>query len=183
MASNRDTTATDAYLDRPVNPHRLAAILDHAGRRILDAGCGNGAYVLRLIDQYDIHGLDTDEYPTWSSHPARFRRGSVATLPYDDGAFDTIVSFEVLEHVPDPLTVLKEFWRVSRANIILSVPNCELSPGMQKSRLAYYHYTDITHCNFFTLDSISKTCEAAGFTVTQRELINRVNLLPLLKEA
>ena len=175
--------AVAQYLFRQPNPSRMAAIRKYAGKSILDCGCGNGAYIKEFVKDYDIHGMDMAEFPTWACFPGRFRQGSVVDLPYEDESFDTVTSFEVLEHVPNTVEILKGFHRVARKNIIISVPNCDIPQGMQDSRLTFFHYTDDTHCNFFTLDTISKACADAGFQVRDAKLINEVNLLPLFKEA
>ena len=171
-----------AYLTRPANPDRLAAIKQHAGTRILDAGCGNGTYVNLLADQYDIHGMDLSRYDSWDAHPQRFSVGDVADLDYPENSFETVLSFEVLEHVADPQHALQMFHRIASRNVILTVPNCVLTPGLESSRLTFYHYTDRTHVNFFTLDSICGLCESVGLNVQERRLINPVNLSPLLAE-
>jgi SAM-dependent methyltransferase len=46
-------------------------------------------------------------------------------LPYADGAFDLVVSMDVIEHVPDPRPWLAETWRVLRpgGRLFLTTPN------------------------------------------------------------
>lgn len=43
-----------------------------------------------------------------------FDLGAAESLPYDDGAFDVVASFDVLEHVVDPFAALREIARVLR---------------------------------------------------------------------
>lgn len=45
-------------------------------------------------------------------------------LPFKDEAFDTVACFEVLEHVTfdDSISALKEMRRISKKNVIISVP-------------------------------------------------------------
>ncbi len=49
---------------------------------------------------------------------------SAGPLPFSDGAFDVVCAFEVLEHIPDDDTVLKEMARVLRPGgaLFFSVP-------------------------------------------------------------
>jgi SAM-dependent methyltransferase len=55
-------------------------------------------------------------------------------LPFPDDKFDLVTSFQVLEHVPDPLAYLREMARVTRpgGKVILATPNAaiRLDPGM-----------------------------------------------------
>ncbi|MBN1421167.1 MAG: methyltransferase domain-containing protein [Planctomycetes bacterium] len=59
-----------------------------------------------------------------------------SSLPFDDGAFDRILSLETLEHVADPPAFLSELHRVARAGatLVLSCPPAT-------SELAYRAYT------------------------------------------
>jgi SAM-dependent methyltransferase len=85
----------------------LIAALARAGAapgRILDAGCGTGGLLARLAAAFprsSIVGIDIDE---GAAAAARAKsgspvcRGSVDRLPFADGAFDAIVSADVLCH-------------------------------------------------------------------------------------
>jgi ubiquinone/menaquinone biosynthesis C-methylase UbiE len=85
------------------------------GNRILDAGCGVGAFVERLREfSPDVQGFDIEresvlrgieDVPGLSVAVAEH-------LPYRDGAFDVILMHEVLEHVEDDLASLREMRRV-----------------------------------------------------------------------
>ena len=85
------------------------------GKRILDAGCGVGAFVQHLREfTPDVQGFDIEresvlrgieEVPGLSVAVAEH-------LPYRDGAFDVILMHEVLEHVDDDLESLREMRRV-----------------------------------------------------------------------
>jgi len=181
-ANSPEPLPMPAYASRALNPVRLAAIEHHAGRTILDAGCGNGAYVLHLADQFQIRGIDWQPFDTWKVRPELFSVGDVTRLELPEDSVETVVSFECLEHFPDPGAILRNFRRICSRNVILTVPNCDITAGMRASLLTYYHYTDPSHLNFFTLDEIANLCEKAGFRVGVRSLINPLDLDPLLGE-
>jgi len=174
--------AATAWVDRQLNPSRAAAITQHAGHSFLDVGCGNGRYVLKFSEDHETSGIDIQSYPQWDESPGQFQVADAADLPFEDGSIETIVSFETLEHVPSPESVLREFHRVCRKNIIFSVPNCELPPGLEGSRLAFYHYTDRSHVNFFTRDSLETMLQETGFDPQEIKLINTCPTQPLLTE-
>jgi len=170
------------YQKRGVNPDRMKAIATHAGKKILDVGCGSGAYILALADQKDIFGVDYQQFDSWKERPDRFKLAQGDHLPFEDGSFDTLLSFETLEHLPDPAKALREYYRVTRGNLILTVPNCTITPAMKKSNMLYSHWEDRTHLNFFTNESIRKEVENAGFRIKHAGYINQINLLPLFLE-
>ena len=172
-----------SYIIRKINQERLNAILKFAGYSILDVGCGNGEYVLNLANKYDIHGVDINSYESWSSMPNSFSISNAEKLNWEDNSIDTIVSFETLEHLQKPELALKEYYRVCRKNLIVTVPNCSISPGMSKSKFIYNHWIDRTHIQFFTLDEIKQIITDSGFEIITSYYINKINLLPLFYEA
>jgi hypothetical protein len=93
-----------------------------------------------------------------------------------------LASFEVLEHVPDPISAMREFHRVCTDNVILSVPNCELPESLERSRLSYFHYTDRSHVNFFTTSSLRNLLIETGFEIVEVRLINACDTSHLVRD-
>ncbi len=94
---------------------------------LLDVGCGMGALVrVFLAAGIDATGIDVSaravEY-TNSLAPGRFCQGSVLRLPFDDSAFETVVSTDVLEHLAeeDIPKAVHELHRVARRFAFLTV--------------------------------------------------------------
>jgi ubiquinone/menaquinone biosynthesis C-methylase UbiE len=172
----------NSYKKRGINAERMASVRQYAGHSILDVGCGSGAYVLDLANQYQILGVDYQAFSNWSEKPDLFNVSDATQLNFDDHSIDTILSFELLEHLPEPKKALDEFYRVCRENIIITVPNCEITPGMKRSKLLYYHWIDRTHVNFFTMDGIQELIETAGFEVKKADYINQLRLDDLVEE-
>lgn len=102
-----------------------------AGRRVLDAACGVGYGSARLAEAAaDVVGVDVSvEAITYAqSHYAAanvsFAAMDVAALGFDDATFDVVCSFETIEHVEDPGSVLTEFARVLNEDgvLVISTP-------------------------------------------------------------
>lgn len=166
-----------SYELRGINPDRLAAIERHVVGSVLDIGAGSGAYVERVPGAI---GIDRTQFSTWTV--GRYAVGDASSLPFRDASFDTGLVFETLEHLPRPAEALAEYRRVLRKVLILTVPNCEITPGMRGSNLIYHHWVDPTHVNFWTLDAIADLVASAGFRVIEKGLINRIDPFPLLDE-
>jgi SAM-dependent methyltransferase len=102
------------------------------GKRVLDAGCGAGygsAELARTAER--VTGVDVAaeavEYARRNYEAANlsFEQASCTALPFADGSFDLVVGFEVIEHLEDWQTFLKEVLRVltPTGQFIVSTPN------------------------------------------------------------
>jgi SAM-dependent methyltransferase len=83
------------------------------GMQVLDAGCGNGAYLRGLRDrQARSVGCDLSMGMLRAvPHPALLN-ADVAALPLRDGAVDVALAIHMLYHVPSRETAIRELRRV-----------------------------------------------------------------------
>jgi SAM-dependent methyltransferase len=86
---------------------------------VLDVGCGGGSVakaVKRERPDLEVFGCDLSESALKiagaSPDGVDFRLATAERLPFDDGTFDLVWIFDVLEHVEDPERVLREVARV-----------------------------------------------------------------------
>lgn len=92
------------------------------GARILDVGCGKGFLLYdftQALPGCEVAGLDISDYAVETAKPEvreRLRVGTAAELPYDDDAFDLVVSINTLHNLYnyDLYAALKEIERVGR---------------------------------------------------------------------
>jgi SAM-dependent methyltransferase len=101
-----------------------------AGRDVLDAGCGEGygtallaAVARRSVGVElvaDVHAHAVAAYPE-----AEFVQADLCDLPLADESFDVVVSFQVIEHLPDIGRYLREIHRVMRPSgtFLCATPN------------------------------------------------------------
>src|SRR4029079_2934426 len=111
-----------------------AYLLPHLapGMRLLDVGCGPGTITLDLAKRVApgaVVGIDAAEAPLVEARAAAATAGiagvsfSVAdgmARPFDDGTFDVVHAHQVLQHVPDPVGMLREMRRVCRPGGIVA---------------------------------------------------------------
>ena len=145
-----------SYWGKNILPERLYKILDYAnpGMNLLDFGCGQGSYCKRLNENgYKTIGVDINQYDEWQND-SNFIQIDSSHIPFKENTFDLSFSFEVLEHCQDYKTIISELKRVTINHLILSVPNCDLNNPLRTANLVPAHWTDRTHCNFFTKESI-----------------------------
>jgi SAM-dependent methyltransferase len=91
-------------------------------RVILDFGCSCGVITRNYLDQgarFAI-GVDIDDEAiasankTFGGERLRFLRSQRDTIPLDDASVDTIISYDVFEHVSRPELIVEEFYRILR---------------------------------------------------------------------
>jgi len=116
-----------------------------AGKRILDAGagelqykkyCTHLNYVSQDFGQYDgkgdAVGLQTNN---WDNSKLDII-SDITQIPEPDNSFDAIMCIEVLEHIPNPISAIKEFSRLLKKDgtLIITAPFCSLT------HFAPYHF-------------------------------------------
>ena len=99
------------------NPRNLEIIRDWVspvpGDRILDVGCGKGHLVKALSDLgVDAIGIDLNPNAADVAVVPRVQTMSATNLEFEDRAFDAVVSFHAIEHIPRIEEVLREMARV-----------------------------------------------------------------------
>jgi len=128
--------------------------------RLLDVGCGI-ASVLHFIDKGDKHAIDplAEDYKKLYQYPDNIKliQGVAEEMPYQDGYFDVVFCTNVLDHVSEPLSTIKEIDRVlkKQGHLVLTV---ELIKHSQKRGLHHPYNLDeevirklMDHLNFKVL--------------------------------
>jgi ubiquinone/menaquinone biosynthesis C-methylase UbiE len=103
----------------------MAAVLELLapleGKRVLDAGCGDGAYSLAAAERGAmVTGVDLSQdmlAAAQAKSAARgisvdWRQGDVMALPFPDSSFDLAIAITLLCLVPDPRGAVRELSRV-----------------------------------------------------------------------
>jgi len=112
--------------DRRLDLIRHYAPLD--GKRILDVGCGLGAYVRKMrAFSDDVYGvdIDADKVAQADAELGNIRQAPAEKLPFPDNFFDVVLLHEVLEHVVDDCRAVHEAYRVTcvGGRLVIFVPN------------------------------------------------------------
>lgn len=122
------------------------------GKRVLDIACGEGYGAAALQKAGAAHVIGVDIAEDVCAHARKkygldARSGSAEQIPIADGSADVVVSFETLEHVPDPHRFLDECIRVLKPNgrLIISTPNKGIYGADSPNP---YHCSEMTEAEF-----------------------------------
>jgi SAM-dependent methyltransferase len=166
----------------------LDADRDLKDRRVLEIACGRGGFAARLAHMSDPPPrLVAADFSAAAVRKARAFTGQEApghvacevgdaqSLPHPDASFDTVISCETLEHLPDPRSALAEFARVlkNRGRLVLTTPNYLGPMGLYRGylRLRGRRYSEEGQPinNFLMLPRTALWVRAAGMKVVTVE--------------
>jgi len=137
--------AVEASLQEHVARYRFAR--DRVKGRILDVACGTGYGTAMLGAVGADLSLEALRYAR--RHPAAYVAADAARLPFGR-SFDAVVSFETIEHVPDPARFVAECARVLRPGglLLVSTPNRELWSPRSPKPLQKHHFREFNRREF-----------------------------------
>jgi ubiquinone/menaquinone biosynthesis C-methylase UbiE len=103
------------------------------GGTLLDVGCGRGEFVHAAgLRGFHAEGVDFQPEPARSGrelYGAQITCGDIWQMLGNGRRFDVATAFEVLEHVADPLALLRAMGRIGRY-VAVSVPSAERRPPL-----------------------------------------------------
>ena len=139
---------------------------------VLDAGCGGGGNVSRMLAMdgvTSVKGLDYSEVSVEKSRKVNageigsgrceIVQGNVRELPFADDSFDTVTAFETVYFWPEIGESFKGVFRVLRSGGTFAVTN--ESTGTDETSVKYAKIID--GMNLYTPERLKKLMSDAGF--------------------
>jgi 2-polyprenyl-3-methyl-5-hydroxy-6-metoxy-1,4-benzoquinol methylase len=180
----------DADLEADAPWHRLvkASISekDLASKNILEIGCGRGGFSCWMASQpftpHRIFATDFSRAAVEKGERAarllnldgiEWQVGDIQAIGHREASFDTVVSCETIEHVPDPRQALAELARVLKpgGRLFLTTPNYFGSMGLYR---LYLHLRGRTFTEegqpinqFLLLPRTRRWVKSAGLRITR----------------
>jgi SAM-dependent methyltransferase len=128
-----------------------------AGHDVLDVACGAGYGTAALSETArSVVGGDVDEATIayakrrYARPNVRFEVVDAQALPYADASFDTVCSFETIEHLDRPEALVREAARVLRADgaFLVSTPQASETTHAPENP---YHRVEFARADFVSL--------------------------------
>ncbi|MBE7720946.1 MAG: class I SAM-dependent methyltransferase [Lacrimispora celerecrescens] len=159
------------------------------GKKLIEVGCGQGEF-LSVLSEFPVkaYGIENREslvrlarergLAVWKQFA---EKGEV--LAPDDGSasgpYDGFLSFNFLEHQPDPVGMLRCIAdNLSEEGVgLITVPSLEYI-------LEHDGYYELIrdHLAYYTFDTLRFTVETAGFQVLEEEMVNRDTLSVIVRK-
>lgn len=154
------------------------------GSTVIDVGCGAGRHSFEAyrrgadVIAFDQNAEELAEVDTMlqamgqageapESAKAQVVVGNALALPYPDGAFDTVIASEILEHIPEDGTAIAELARVLKPGGTLAVT----VPRWLPERICWllsdaYHANEGGHIRIYRAGELRSKLESTGLTFT-----------------
>lgn len=140
-----------------------------SGKLLLDVGCGCGT-LLQIARQrgYTVRGIEISAYMAAQARKLfhlDVEEGRLEDANFDDEEFDVVTALEVLEHLTDPVSWLREIHRVLKPGgwLLLTTPNGRCP---HKYRNEWVGFTkSFEHLTFFDEGTIIHALKLAGLSM------------------
>jgi len=148
----------------------VASLPPGQGRRLLDVGSGSGDFLLRMRARgWNVLGVEPDPVAAAKARAKNLdvRDGMLADAALPDDTFDAIVLSHVIEHVHDPIALLRECGRVLRPGgvLVLMTPNLA-SVGHRRFGADWRGLEPPRHLHVFSVGSLAACVRAVGLEVS-----------------
>jgi len=154
----------------------------HGQGRLLDFGCGSGAYLLQMHQRnWRVAGLDSSGRVTQRIRDELGLPAFTGSLPHPDlepESFDVITMWHSLEHVHDPASVLREARNLLApgGKVVISVPNIDSLPFRWFGR--HWFGLDLPrHLTHFTPSSLLEMLQRCGLATEPIEHVRHADWL------
>jgi SAM-dependent methyltransferase len=142
--------------------------LPHREARLLDVGCGNGAFVRDAVAWgWNAEGLDPDPDVAAAASPglgARITTGTLADKYYPDGCFAAVTMDHTIEHLHDPVSALREVFRILKpgGSVWVATPNVN-SLGHRLFKSNWRGLEPPRHLVLFTAEALRAALTTVGY--------------------
>jgi SAM-dependent methyltransferase len=153
------------------------------GQRMLDLGCGQGRHTYEALRRgadvvaVDLNTADLADVEAMvaalaeagdikpPAGPVTLAADALA-LPFEDGYFARVLASEILEHIPDDATAIREIVRVTASGGMVAVTVPRRGPEQVCWALSKaYHEVDGGHVRIYRRTALIDSLRAAGLTL------------------
>lgn len=148
---------------------RAASYLDPR-RGLLDVGCGSG-FVLELARERgwsDVHGVEPSGDAIDKAAPGTgplIVQGMMRAGLFEEGSLSAVTLFQVLDHMPDPLGVLRDCRAILRPGGVILALNHNVTALSARVLGEKSPIIDVEHTYLYSPETMRRLFTEAGFEV------------------
>ena len=144
--------------------------------KLLDCGCAMGFFMEEANRMgFDAYGVDISKYAAERAQylfDGKVKLGPVEKVDkiFTKEKFDVITMFDLIEHLKDPILVIKKLKKLLNNDGIIVLQTGDVSSNWARRQGQNWHFfAPPQHLHFFSRDTITKMLESAGFKVIKIE--------------
>lgn len=136
--------------------------------KLLDVGCGDGKFLNRMKPHgWAVDGVDFDSKAIANAkikYGLDLHCGDLHGVKFADQTFDAVTMSHVIEHLPDPLKLLQELWRILKTGgrLVVTTPN-SAGFGHQKFGAYWFGIDPPRHLKIYSPRTLRSCAERIGF--------------------
>jgi ubiquinone/menaquinone biosynthesis C-methylase UbiE len=190
MYGEWDYEAAVEVLSRTLDPRPSTSLfdtieslgIDESGA-VLDIGGREGGHALLMAEHFGCRALSVDPVQAnidrglenVAQHPSgplvELRRGSIEQIPAEDGAFDLVLSRDMLGHIEDLVLALTECARVLTPNGVMVVHEVFATPTLGHEELMSLCAHVATYPERMAVAGFEAAAQSTGFEIENLEVI------------
>ena len=138
------------------------------GQRLLDVGCHIGVFVeIAARHGWDAWGVEPSH---WAATRARasglqVREGTMASAGFEDGSFDVVTMWDVIEHLEQPTDEVHQAYRLLKPGGLLVIHTMDLGSPFARLMGNRWPWLMEMHLYYFTRQTLTLLMEKAGLQI------------------
>jgi len=134
--------------------------------KLLDVGCGSGRYICLMREKgWDVEGIDI-AYTDYGRDTLDLNicEGDLVSHDFQDNSFDVITLWWVLEHLYEPLEVIKKAYKLLKKGgvVVIAVPNID-SFEAKIFKQDWFHLFLPKHLSMYSPATLKNILKKGGF--------------------
>lgn len=160
--------------------HNLNKLKNHLPRRgkLLEVGSHCGIFLKMIQEEgYEAVGLEPSKWANkYATQDLRVHsiNGSLQTLPASYNNFDIVISWDVLEHMPNPLDELKLINQRLKPEGRLAFSTINFDSWLPKILGEHWPWLMDMHLFYFSKDVLREMLDKAGFQIVYNSSYRRI---------
>jgi len=156
---------------------------DPHDKRLLDVGCYTGVFLeIAEAHGWEAYGVEPSQ---WAAGLCRQRglcvhTGTLEEAGFPDGFFDVATSWDVIEHLTDPLDHLREVHRILKPGGLVAIHTIDIQTPFARLMGPRWPWLMEMHIYYFSRRTLAVMLQQVGFEVIRAEAQGRYQRLSYL---